>query len=89
MEENTFFPVGRKRTSLRSQSFLSIRTLYLAYPKLVGTPCTADAAAVPSSPSPDGHYVYLNTTAVATEQNGSDGRMHPKLKKEKNRMNIM
>ena len=28
-----------KRSSLRSQTFLSFRTLHLAYPKLVGTPC--------------------------------------------------
>ena len=28
-----------KRSSLRSLTFLSFRTLYLAYPKLVGTPC--------------------------------------------------
>ena len=28
-----------KRSSLQSQTFLSFRTLHLAYPKLVGTPC--------------------------------------------------
>ena len=39
----TIFPlfIGSfcKRSSLRSQTFLSFRTLHLAYPKLVGTPC--------------------------------------------------
>ena len=28
-----------KRSLLRSQTFLIFRTLHLAYPKLVGTPC--------------------------------------------------
>ena len=31
-----------KRSSLRSQTFLSFRTLHLAYTKLVGTPCTRE-----------------------------------------------
>ena len=31
--------VFSKRSSLRSQTFLSFTTLHLAYPKLVGTPC--------------------------------------------------
>ena len=42
--EITYFPlfIGSifcKHSSLRSQTFLSLRTLHLAYPKLVRTPC--------------------------------------------------
>ena len=35
-----FFVSFCKRSSLRSQTFLCFRTLHLAYPKLVRTPCT-------------------------------------------------
>ena len=36
-----FYESFCKRSSLRSQTFLSFSTLHLAYLKLVGTPCTA------------------------------------------------
>ena len=40
--QNSLFLLSQyfcKRSSLRSQTFLSFRTLHLTYPKLVGTPC--------------------------------------------------
>ena len=43
LDQNSPLSIGSifsKRSSLRSQTFLSFRTLHLAYPKLVGTPCS-------------------------------------------------